>query len=240
VTATGIAPARTRLPNGLVLLAKRTKTTPAVTINVAIRAGSVCDPVDTPGAMYLLSRFIDRGTLGAMPRSADQIAEALDSRGISLGITVTRHLFSITCTCLADDFGDVMTLVADIIRTPSLPAQELETRKGEVLTMLRQDEDNPGVRATEALMELLYPAPHPYGRRAKGTAGVIDRLTRDRLSALHAARVAPAKSSSSPSATSSRRRLRPSCRACSGTGRRPGRPASRRRHRLLRPRAGAS
>lgn len=188
VTGAGLAPTRTTLPNGVALLARRTKTTPAVTINIAIRAGSVCDPADAPGAMYLLSKVIDRGTA---TRSADDIAEALDGRGISLGVTVTRHLFSFICTCLADDFDEVMTLVAEIIRTPSLPEDELETRKGEVLTMLRQDEDNPGVRATEALMELLYPAPHPYGRRAKGTAGIVEGLNRDRLEALHTSRFAP-------------------------------------------------
>jgi len=152
VTSSGLAPARIALKNGAVLLAKRTKTTPAVTINIAMRAGSMCDPADAPGAMYLLSKTIDRGTTR---RSADEIAEALDSRGISLGITVTRHLFSFICTCLADDFDEVMSLVAEIIRTPSIPEDELETRKGEVLTQLRQDEDNPGVRATEKLMELL-------------------------------------------------------------------------------------
>ena len=170
------------------LLAKRTRTTPAVTINIAIRAGSVCDPDDASGATYLLSKLIDRGTA---TRSADDISEALDSRGISLGVTVTRHLFSFICTCLSEDFDEVMALLADIIRTPSLPRDELTTRKGEVQTMIRQDEDSPAVRATEALMELLYPAPHPYGRRSKGTAEVVESLTRERLLALHASRFAP-------------------------------------------------
>jgi len=188
---TSLSPTRVALPNGAVLLARRTRTTPAVTINIAMRAGSICDPLDAPGSMYLLSKTIDRGTLGATPRSADDIAEALDSRGISLGITVTRHLFSFICTCLADDFADVMALIGGIVRTPSIPEDELETRKGEVLTQLRQDEDNPGVRATETLMELLYPPPHPYGRRSKGTADVVEHATRDRLAALHAARFAP-------------------------------------------------
>jgi zinc protease len=188
VTRPGLAPTRTTLSNGATFLAKRTKTTPAVTINIAMRAGSVCDPAGTPGAMYLLSKVIDRGTA---TRSADDIAEALDGRGISLGVAVTRHLFSFICTCLADDFDEVMALVAEIIRTPSIPETELETRKGEVLTLIRQDEDNPAVRATEALMALLYPDPHPYGRPAKGTAAIVESLDRNRLAALHTARFAP-------------------------------------------------
>jgi zinc protease len=190
----GLAPVRTVLDNGVVVLAKQTRMMPAVTINLAVRAGSIGDPADAPGAMYLLSRVIDRGTLGTAsttPRSADDIAEALDSRGISLGLNVTRHLFSVVCTCLSEDFDAVMALLADIVRAPSIPDAELETRKGEVVTSIRQDEDNPGVRAVEALMSMLYPAPHPYGVRAKGSAEVVERLTRDRLIALHAERFAP-------------------------------------------------
>ena len=106
-------------------------------------------------------------------------------------MTGTRHLFSLFCTCLSDDFADVMALLADLIQKPTLPDTELATRKGEVITSIRQDEDSPGVRATEALMELLYPAPHPYGRRSKGTISIVESLTRDRLAALHAARFSP-------------------------------------------------
>jgi len=167
---------------------------PAVTINLAMRAGAVCDPVDLPGAMHLLSRVVDRGTIetaSSAPRSAEDIAEALDSRGISIGLSVTRHLFSVVCTCLAEDFDAVMALVADIVRAPAVPADELATRKGEVLTAIRQDLDNPAVRAVETLMRLLYPPPHPYGIPVKGAADVIERLTRERLLALHAATFAP-------------------------------------------------
>jgi len=192
VATLGLEPTRLTLDNGLVVLTRRTRTTPAVTINIAVKAGSICDPPDAPGAMYLLSRVIDRGTAN---RSADDIAENLDSRGISLAVTVSRHLFSFICTCLADDFREVMELVGEMVRVPSLPEEQLTRRKGEVITMLRQDQDNPGVRATEALMELLYPAPHPYGRRTKGTIDIVDHLTRDRLLSLHAARFAPSEMS---------------------------------------------
>src|SRR5438552_323141 len=90
----GLAPARAALPNGAVVIAKETRTIPAVTISLAMRAGSVCDPIDAPGAMYLLSRVIDRGT---RTRAAAAIAEDLDNRGITLTIGVTRHVLSLVC-----------------------------------------------------------------------------------------------------------------------------------------------
>jgi zinc protease len=183
-------PLRTVLENGTVLLTKATPTTPAVTISLAMRAGSAADPQGKPGTTWLLSRVIDRGTA---TRTAADIAEELDSRGITLSIGVTRHLFSLVCTCLADDFEPVMALLGEILVAPSLPDDEIATRKGEVITSIRQDDDNPAVRASEALMSLLYPGEHPYGRRTKGSVDIVERLTRDDLVRQHAARFAPSE-----------------------------------------------
>jgi zinc protease len=188
LTVAGLAPVRSTLDNRLVTIVKETRKTPIVALNLAIRAGSVCDPIDAPGAVYLLSRVIDRGTA---TRSPDQIAEALDSRAVSLNAFVSRHLFSLVCTCLSADFDFIFDLVSDIVMNPSVPENELERRKGEVVTALRQDEDNPFVRAGEGLMAALYGTGHPYGRRVKGTTASVEALSRERLLTLHRQRFAP-------------------------------------------------
>jgi zinc protease len=182
-------PVRAALSNGATLVAKHTSTTPAVAINLAVRAGSAADPAGQPGLTWLLSRVLDRGTA---TRSATDIAEELDSRGITLTITVTRHLFSLVCTCLADDFEPVLALLGDIVIMPSLPADEIAARKREVVTAIRQDQDNPAVRASETLMALLYPDGHPYGRPTKGSIEIVEALTREQLIRHHAERFAPA------------------------------------------------
>jgi zinc protease len=183
-------PVRTALPNGAALLAKTTTTTPAVAINLSVRAGSASDPRGHAGTAWLLSRVIDRGTA---TRSAADVAEALDSRGITLTISVTRHLFTLACRCLSDDFEPVLAILADIVMSPSIPEDELAIRKGEVVTSIRQDDDSPAVRASETLMERLYPDEHPYGRRTKGSIGIVEGLTRAELLALHAERFAPSE-----------------------------------------------
>jgi zinc protease len=177
-----LSPSRVVLENGVVCLARRASATPAVTISFSVRAGSASDPVGLPGTAWLLSRVIDRGTA---TRSAADIAEELDSRGITLTITVTRHLFSLVCTCLAEDFEPVLALLGDIVTRPSLPEEEIATRKSVVITSIRQDEDNPAIRASESLVALLYPNGHPYGRRTKGTVEVVESLTRERLASFH-------------------------------------------------------
>src|SRR5262245_8670669 len=145
-TSRGLNPSRAVLGNGVVVIAKQARMTPAVAINLAVRAGSAYDPAGAEGTTWLLSRVFDRGT---RTRSAADVAEALDSRGITLTVQVTRHLFTATCTCLAEDFEPVLALIAEMVKSPSLPDTELATRKGEVVTSIRQDEDNPAVRASE-------------------------------------------------------------------------------------------
>jgi zinc protease len=186
----GLAPRREALDNGAVVIAKETRKMPAVALHVMVRAGSIVDPAGQPGAAYLLSRVIDRGTSS---RTAERIAEELDSRGISLAIAVNRHQISASCTCLADDFEDVFALVGDVLISPSVPDAELATRKGEVITAIRQDQDNPAMRAVESLMAVLYGAEHPYGRPQKGTIETVETLTAERLRELHRYQFAPSE-----------------------------------------------
>jgi zinc protease len=87
----------------------------------------------------------------------------------------------------------VLAIIADIVQEPSVPEAELAIRRGEVVTSIRQDQDNPAVRATEQLMALLYPGDHPYGRLTKGTVDVVESLTRAMLLDHHAARFAPSE-----------------------------------------------
>jgi zinc protease len=186
----GLSPVRIVLDNGVVVITKETRTTPAVAINLAVRAGSICDLPGREGTTWLLSRVIDRGTTR---HTAAAIAEDLDGRGITLSISVTRHLLSVACTCLAEHFEPVLSLLGEIIMSPSLPRDEIEKQKGQVVTAIRQDEDNPAVRASETLMAELYPNGHPYGRPTKGRIEIVQGLNREALTTLHAARFAPSE-----------------------------------------------
>jgi zinc protease len=185
----GLAPSRDVLANGVIVLSKSTPVTPAVTLNVSIRAGAVADPPSLSGVSHFVSKTLDRGT---MTRSAEQIAEDLDGRGVSLAVTLTRQVLSLTCTCLVEDFEGVLALLADIIRNTTFPVAEVESRRSEVVTLIRQDEDNPAVVAVDGLMELLYSPVHPYGRRLRGTVETAERIDSAILKDFHREHVSPA------------------------------------------------
>ena len=188
----GLAPSRQVLPNGMTLIAKETRTTPAVTLHAGVLAGTLYDPPEQTGIAHFLSRTIDRGTA---TRTADQIAEELDNRGVTLSLSVNRHAVSMVCTCLVEDFDAVLDILADIVTRPTFPPVEVEIRRGEIITLIRQDEDNPATMASQAVMRVLYGPGHPYGRAVRGSVDTIERLAGPELQQFHATRFVPASMS---------------------------------------------
>ena len=186
--ARGLRPVRAELANGAVVIVQQTSMTPAVTISASFRAGSMFDPRELPGLSYLTGRVLDRGT---ERRTASHIAEDLDDRGISLKVSTNRHALTLSCTCLSEDFDDVFEILADVMRRPIFPDAEVEKRRAEAITTLRQNEDTPGLRAVDAVLELLYSPAHPYGRPPKGTAAGVAGVRQSDMRAFHARRIRP-------------------------------------------------
>jgi zinc protease len=183
-----LAPLRTTLDNGVVVLAQESHAVPTIAVNATFLAGSLHDCGNSPGVAYLTRRTIDRGTLN---RSADDIAATLDDRGVSLRTSLTRHTLSLSCVCLPEDFDEVLTLVADIARHPAFPEVEVEKQRQEAITSIREDQDDPARAAYDTLLELLYGSQHPYGRPFKGTVGTLETITRAQLVDFHRRRLTP-------------------------------------------------
>lgn len=180
-------PLRRTLRNDIVVVAKETNTTPAVTIVVGLRAGAYYDPEGREGTAALVARTLDRGT---ETHSGSEIADILDGRGASLTVMAGRHQVTVSATCLSEDFDVIFGIVADLIRRPLFDEREVETRRAELLTAILQDEDDPGAVAVDVLMGRLYPH-HPYGRRPRGTAATVEAITRADILAFHRAHFTP-------------------------------------------------
>ena len=174
-------PRRVRLDNGVTVIAKSNHTTPAVSLVVGVRTGAYFDPADRDGTAALCARVLDRGTV---TRSADAIADDLDGRGASLSVAAGRHQMAIAATCLADDFPSVLGLAADIARHPRFADAEIETRRDNLITSLRQEEDSPAAMASDAFAKALY-GDHPYGRKVRGTVAGIEAIRRQDLVRFH-------------------------------------------------------
>ncbi len=183
-----LRPVRTVLPGGAVVLAARTGVTPAVTISLLCRAGSLHEPTTRPGLAHLTALTLDRGTAR---RSSSDIADDLDGRGVALQTAIDRSTLSLTCTCLSDDLADLLDLLLEIFGEASFPQDEVERKRTETLTTLLQDEDNTAIRAERAMRARLFGADHALGRPVRGTRASVASIARDDIVAFHRAIVDP-------------------------------------------------
>jgi zinc protease len=184
----GLGPVREVLDNGAVVIAKHSPATPAVAVHASIAAGSIYDPPGQAGVAHFVSKVIDRGT---SHRGGDRIADELENRGVSLNVTLNRHALQLILTCLVEDLEPVLAILADIIMQPTFPDGDVQTKRGEIVTIIRQDEDNPAAVAGEAMLTTLYGESHPYGWRPRGSLETVETIGRPDLQAFHDARFAP-------------------------------------------------
>ena len=172
---------RVTLENGVTVIVKSNHTTPAVSTIIGVRNGAFVDPPDRDGTAALCARVLDRGTV---TRSADAIADDLDGRGASLSVIAGRHQMALAATCLSDDFPSVLSLAADVARHPRFADDEIATRRDNLITSIRQEEDNPASMASDAFMKALY-GEHPYARKVRGTVPGVEAIRRQDLVRFH-------------------------------------------------------
>ncbi len=177
----GLNPKRVTLDNGVTILAKSNHTTTAVSTLVGVRTGAYADPAERDGTAALCARVLDRGTV---TRSAEAIADDLDGRGASISVAAGRHQMAIAATCLTEDFADVLSLAADMARHPRFADDEIATRRENLISSIKQEEDDPASMAVDAFMKALY-GDHPYARKVRGTVAGIEAIRRQDLVRFH-------------------------------------------------------
>ena len=175
------------LSNGLQVMAVLHHEQPAVTIRLLVGAGGANDPENTPGVASLLSRLLDQGTT---TRTAEEIADTIDSIGGIIGVGAGVDLSFASIIVMKDSFELAMTLVADIVRRPALAAEEIERQRQQLRSGLTVSNDDPGYVAGIVFSRLVYGL-HPYGRPLNGTAESVRAITRDDLRAFHETYFAP-------------------------------------------------
>ena len=182
------APQRAVLDNGLTVVHQHNPVSPAVIASLSIAAGAVLEPVEHGGLATLTAAALRRGTKS---RSKRDIGEILDYHGAHLGCSASRHGTSLVAKMRAVDAAEVIGLMGDCARNPVFPSAELEKLRGNRLTALREDRDDPDIMAARGFREILYPAGHPYATAVRGTVESVESIQVEQLRSFHTAHYAP-------------------------------------------------
>src|SRR5262249_18109178 len=117
-------PSMTRrvLGNGLAVHVVPHRVLPTVAMNLLVRTGSAHNPVASPGLADLTASMLPLGTAS---RSAETVAENVDSLGATLAPLAGWDSTSIACAALASDTATLLPLLRELAAEPSFPEEEL-------------------------------------------------------------------------------------------------------------------
>jgi len=179
---------RYELPNGIVVLVRENHNSPSVVIRGFLRVGAYDERPEQAGLSAFTAAALTRGTVN---RTFEQIYEELEAVGASVGISGGTHTTGFGAKSLVEDLPLVLDILADALRYPTFPREEVEKLRGEIITDLEERAHDTRRMANLTFHELAYPKEHPYSRSLAGYIETIGKLSRDDLAEFYAGGYGP-------------------------------------------------
>jgi len=150
---------RTELPSGAALLLLENRATPTISLRGSFRAGSYFEPRDKPGLAQITANLLERGT---KRRTKLQLANDLESVGAQLAFSADPFAVNVAARALSKDLPLVISTIAEQLREPAFPADELEKLKQQLIAVLQEQQSNTGYRARERFTQLIFDEASPF------------------------------------------------------------------------------
>lgn len=179
---------RHQLPNGIVVLVRENHVSPSVVVGGYLQVGACDERPEQAGLAVFTAGGLMRGTVN---RTFEQIYEELESVGASVGVSGGTHTTGFGAKSLAEDLPLALDTLADVLRQPIFPGDEIEKLRGEILADLAERVHDTQRMAGLTFNELAYPEGHPYARSLSGYTETIGALNRDDLAEFYAGGYGP-------------------------------------------------
>jgi zinc protease len=165
------------LPGGDTIIVKPSADAKIVAARVAFLGGVRHEPKRRAGLVTLLASGLTRGTDS---RTAQEIAAEMDALASSVAGFSGRNTFGIHGEFLARNFTEGFSLLAECLRSPSLPEEEIERERQIQIDDIRSGRDDLEQQVFELFQGALFGA-HPYSRSILGTEDTVRSITRAAL-----------------------------------------------------------
>ena len=171
------------LSNGLKVLYYDNNSTPKINIILELKARSYYDDPLLPGLYNFVASMLTEGT---KLYTAAQLADELESRGMSLHITPG----AIVMNLLSSDLEKGLELLHEILAHPRFDEKEIEKVRHQLLTEIKNFWDDPRQFSAQLVAQQIY-KDHPYSKNILGTQESISEITKKDLIDFHKKYISP-------------------------------------------------
>jgi zinc protease len=175
------------LENGMKVYLIEDHSLPVLNATVMDFAGSDADPATRPGLAAYTSRMLRQGTLR---RSAKVIASDTDQIGAKLNSKGTDDAAEVSIEGLAAFTDPAIDLLSDIVERPVFKPEEVERVRGERLTAILEEADNPVSTLLRVGRRTVYHK-GPYAYPDTGTTESVSVISAQDVNSFWKAHFAP-------------------------------------------------
>jgi predicted Zn-dependent peptidase len=165
------------LGNGLRLITETMPHVRSVTLGVWLTRGSRHESDERGGIAHFVEHMLFKGT---DTRSAEDIAQAIDSIGGQLDAFTAKEYASYYIKVLDEHVPLAVDLLTDIVRRPAFAADEIEREKKVILEEIKMVEDTPDDLVHELFTQHFWEG-HPLARPILGSRETVEALNRETL-----------------------------------------------------------
>lgn len=158
------------LDNGLKVMVVENHEVPYVTVRLGLLAGAWTEekPGTSASALGMLTKGTELHDEGAL-------ADELETYAVSLSGNAGMDNSSVSASCLTQETDRAVRLLAEVVRTPTFPADEFKKLCKQAITGLTIQTNDPGYQADRQMRERLY-GTHPYARSVTGEMEDVQAL----------------------------------------------------------------
>jgi len=159
---------------------------PFTALELRFRGGASLDAPGKRGAVNLMTAIIEEG---AGELDAQGFAEAREALAASLSFSVGDDTLSVSARMLTENRDAAVDLLKLALTEPRFDEDAVNRVRGQVLSGLQSDEQDPGTLAGRAFDALAFGA-HPYGSAKDGTLESVAALAREDIVDAHTRSIA--------------------------------------------------
>ena len=164
--------------SGLRLITEAMPHVRSVSLGVWLTRGSRHEDDPRAGIAHFVEHMLFKGTA---TRSAEDIAQAIDSIGGQLDAFTAKEYASYYVKVLDEHLPLAVDILADIVLNPAFAETDIDREKKVVLEEIKMVEDTPDDLVHELFTQHFWEG-HPLGRPILGTPGTVDALNHATLS----------------------------------------------------------
>jgi predicted Zn-dependent peptidase len=168
---------RDTLDNGLRILTERMTQVRSISIGVWLTRGSRHETAERGGIAHFVEHMLFKGTA---TRSAEDIAQAIDSIGGQLDAFTAKEYASYYIKVLDEHLPLAIDILSDIVLNPAFSPEDVEREKKVVVEEIKMVEDTPDDLVHELFTQGFWEN-HPLGRPILGTRETVESFTAESL-----------------------------------------------------------